>query len=307
MATSSHFPEIRLSFCEKPDDIPADGDAKKLAMGEFIHVLQLDDNENKHQIVNDLLENGRQSLAKYEEDIIPEIYTTAMDGYNGELILLLKKYFQQQWETPYDPSNKWFISFLQQYRNEENHDLYERVLIRTAEYGNTYMKDCPKLSIILQLLFEAIDDKCLGETNIFNDLWLTITNDGLTSITKYSDYIIQDIMSEQLNKSQSILFLALREYYRQPLFSLLKKLGISNRQNLYELALDGIAEHGWLRGIEAVQKKIPPKLYKTLLESVHTFERQEMVQENSQLESTSVKSTTMSNEEQGNHYLYRAS
>ncbi|CAF0875808.1 unnamed protein product [Adineta steineri] len=304
MAESSDLSEIRLSFCEKLDDVPIDGDAMKLTMSEIIHILQLDDDENKDQTINNLLENGRQSLVKYKENIIFEIYTAEMDGYNGELILLLKKYFQQQWETLDNSSNKWFISFLEQYRNGENQDLYERVLVRTAEYGKKYMRDCPKLSIILQLLFEGIDDKCLNETNIFNDLWLTITNDGLTSITKYSDYIIEDTMNEQLNKSQSILFLALREYYRQPLFSLLKKVGISNKQNLYELALDSVAEHGWLRGVEAIQKRIVPKLYKTLLESVHTSERQQTIQEIAQSESTSVKSTTISNKEQGNHNFY---
>ncbi|CAF4368770.1 unnamed protein product, partial [Rotaria magnacalcarata] len=55
---------------------------------------------------------------------------------------------------------------------------------------------------------------------------------------------------EQLNKSQSVLFEALREYYRTQLFSLLKENRIPHRQQLYDLALDNVAEHGWLTGIQ---------------------------------------------------------
>ena len=153
MAKSSDVSEIQVSLCEKTDDIYVSDDAMKSITNEIICVLQLDDNENKDQIVNDLLENGRQSLVKYQEDIIPETYTAEMEVENGKLINLLKKYFQQQWETQYGSSKEWFILFLKKYQKGENHDLYERVLIRTAEYGNKYMKDCPVLSIILQLLF----------------------------------------------------------------------------------------------------------------------------------------------------------
>ncbi|CAF4066931.1 unnamed protein product, partial [Rotaria sp. Silwood1] len=211
---------------------------------EIIHVLHIEDHESRDQILNDLLESGRQSLVKYQEDIKNEIYADVMDGNHNRLIILLKMYFQQKWETQYGTYNPWFISFLKKYQNGENRNIYERVVTRTAEYGNTYMKNYSILSIILQLLFESIDDECLKETNIFNDLWFTITNDGLTSITKYSDYIIEDVMNEQLNKSQSTLFQALREYYRQAIFSLLKQNNIVDEHNLYDLILDNITEHG---------------------------------------------------------------
>ncbi|CAF4655141.1 unnamed protein product, partial [Rotaria sp. Silwood2] len=173
-------------------------------------------------MVNDLLENGRRSLVEYEEDIISEIYTDAMNENDNKLMISLKKYFQQKWETQYGTSNQWFISFLKEYENGENRDIYERVLNRTAEYGNRFMKHCPILSIVVQLLFESIDDQCLTEANIFDDqyleeasvfnnqcmeetnvcdeLWFSITNDGLQSITKYSEYIVEDVMNQQLNR-----------------------------------------------------------------------------------------------------------
>jgi len=233
---------------------------------------------------------------------------------------LLKRYFHEKWEKQYCSSYEWFSLFLKQYQNGENHDLYERVLIRTAEYGNKYMKNCPILSIVLQLLFEAIDDKCLQETNLFNDLWFTITNDGLKSITKYADYIIEDVMNEQINEKHSALFQALREYYREQLFLLLKQSNIMDRQNLYDLALDNIAEHGWLAGVQVIKKKTPLNSYQKLLTNIHSYQQHQQAQEgniehnndhntpsiNTQLELNSTKRTTTQNgafENKGNHYM----
>jgi hypothetical protein len=277
---------------------------------EIIKVLQLNDNENKDQIVNSLLENGRQSLIDYRGDITPEIYTKAMDSTGCKLLELLKMYFQRTWEIQYGSSNEWFSLFLKQYQSGENHDLYERVLIRTAEYGNKYMKNCPMLSIVLQLLFEAIDDKCLQETNLFNDLWFTITNDGLNSITKYADYIIEDVMNEQINEKHSALFQALREYYHRQLFLLLQRSNIRDRQNLYDLALDSVVERGWLTGLQVIKKKTTPKSYEELLENIHSYQLHQQAQEgktehnndhnipliNIQLELTSTEKTTTHND-----------
>ncbi|CAF5116579.1 unnamed protein product [Rotaria magnacalcarata] len=136
---------------------------------------------------------------------------------------------------------------------------------RAAEYGNKYMKNCPILSIVLQLVFEGIDDQCLTELNVFNDLWLTITNDGLKSIQKYSDYVAKDLLDTIIEKKQLVLFQALREYYRPQLFQLLKESKINNTDNLYEFALDNVAEYGWLTGLQKLQNKIVPKYFKTLL------------------------------------------
>ncbi|CAF4177604.1 unnamed protein product [Rotaria magnacalcarata] len=226
------------------DDIIDSNDAVKSTTNEIIQVLQLTDNENKDQIVNSLLEKGRHSLIDYRADIPPEVYTKEMDSKDSKLLELLKTHFQRKWEVQYGSPNEWFSLFLKQYQNGENYDLYERILTRTAEHGNKYMNNCSILSIVLQLLFEAIDDTCLHETNVFNELWLTVTNNGLKSITKFADYIIGDVMDEQINKKPSALFQALREYYREQLFSLLQQSNIIYRQNLYEMALDSVAQGG---------------------------------------------------------------
>ncbi|CAF3979690.1 unnamed protein product [Rotaria magnacalcarata] len=260
------------------DDIIDSNDAVKSTTNEIIQVLQLTDNENKDQIVNSLLEKGRHSLIDYRADIPPEVYTKEMDSKDSKLLELLKTHFQRKWEVQYGSPNEWFSLFLKQYQNGENYDLYERILTRTAEHGNKYMNNCSILSIVLQLLFEAIDDTCLHETNVFNELWLTVTNNGLKSITKFADYIIGDVMDEQINKKPSALFQALREYYREQLFSLLQQSNIIYRQNLYEMALDSVAEHGWLAGVEVIKRKTTSYAYEKLLKNIHSYQLHQQTQ-----------------------------
>ena len=256
-------------MAESQDTSAVDNDPVLLITKDIIHTLELDENENKDHIVNDLLENGRQSLVKYKEEIIPDIYTEVMTN-DDKLINSLKKHIERKWQKEYANSHPWFVSFLEQYRSGENHHLYDRIVTRAAEFGNKYMKNCPILSIVLQLLFEDVDDKRLKETNIFDDLWLTITNDGLKSITKYSDYIIIDVMNEQLDKSQSILFKALREYYHPIVVSLLTQHNITIKDNLRDLALESVAEYGWLTEAKEIESKMTPRSYKLLLEKLHS-------------------------------------
>ncbi|UJR20367.1 hypothetical protein I4U23_023499 [Adineta vaga] len=56
------------------------------------------------------------------------------------------------------------------------------VVTRAAEYRKKYLKKCWLLSIVLQLLFQTIDDNNLQSTTIFKDLWFSITNEGVKSI-----------------------------------------------------------------------------------------------------------------------------
>ncbi|CAF4528519.1 unnamed protein product, partial [Rotaria magnacalcarata] len=69
------------------------------------------------------------------------------------MMCLLKKYYRRKWEEQYGKSNPWFISFIGQYQNGENHDIYERVLTHAAEYGDNNTENCRILSIVLQFLF----------------------------------------------------------------------------------------------------------------------------------------------------------
>jgi hypothetical protein len=238
------------------ENISNNDELLKVAMDKIIDVLQLDDIEKKDDILKDLFENGRQSLIKYEEYLIPEIYTAVLADNDNDLMKILNNYTEQRWKVQYGSGNEWFVLFLVQYQDDGNCGSYKRVLHRSAEYGNKYMQNCPILSVVLQILFDGIDDSCLVESNVFNDLWATITNDGLKSIKKYYEYIAEDVMKELINKKQVVLFHALREYYRPVLFKLFEETKIMDRQNLYELALHHVAELGWLEGLQSVKMKI---------------------------------------------------
>ncbi|CAF1066009.1 unnamed protein product [Rotaria sordida] len=118
----------------------------------------------------------------------------------------------------------------------------------------------------------CIDDECLQETNVFDSLWFTITNDGLKSITKYSEYIIKNVMKEQL-KSQSILFRALSEYHRENVFLSLKESKIVDNGNSYKLTLDDVTEHGWLTDVQSIKDDVTPRSHNMLLEKLHSFHK----------------------------------
>lgn len=300
MAESLNVSEIQIIVDKNDGETTVSDAATKSITNSIIRLLELDENENKDQIVHDLLENGRQSLAKYEQDIIVEKYVESMNTNNNELMVLLKKYFHEKIKTRYSFSNEWFGLFLKEYENPENHDVLEILLVRMAEYGARFLKNHPILSVVLQLLFESLEDESFMKTCLFDDeylsekilkvqrlraafdfdeqdsketntcdgLWFTVTNDGLDSIKKYSDYIVEDLMNAQLNETESTLFRALREYYREQLFSLMEENQIPKKSNLYDLALDAVAKRGWLIGIQAVEKKMTPKSYKGLEKDV---------------------------------------
>ncbi|CAF1347901.1 unnamed protein product [Didymodactylos carnosus] len=217
MAESSDLSKIHSSSTGNSNNA-VDDDVLKPAKDEIIRAFDLEEDEKKHKIINDLLTNGRRSLSNYEEDLLPDIYAAAINENDGALMKSLRDYFEKQWKIEYGSSNQWFISFLKMYEDDADNGSYKCVLNRTADYGHKYLKNCPILSIVLQLPFEGIDNECLNETHVFDDLWFTITNDGLESIKKFSNYITEDVMFKLINKEQLALFQALREYYRPELF-----------------------------------------------------------------------------------------
>ena len=240
---------------------------------KMIDHLQIQNNEKKDEIVRGLLKNGRQSVSNYREEISQDLYTSSMADTASELLQLLKQYFELYWNIRYASKHEWFRIFLEQYQHGDNRELYDNVLTRTAEYGEMYMNDDPILSIVLQLLFEGMDDSCFTENHVFNDLWLAITCGGLKAMQKYAEYIPEDVMSEQLNNKNSPLFQALREHFRTQLLCMLKQSSIIDRQNLYEVALDNVTEHGWIRGVQAIQKRCTPKSYEKLLKNIQTSQQ----------------------------------
>ncbi|CAF4358283.1 unnamed protein product, partial [Rotaria sordida] len=86
-------------------------------------------------------------------------------------------------------------------------------------------------------------------------------------------------MNEQINNKHSALFQALREYCRPQLLSLLEQSNIIYIQNLYELALNSVTEHGWLTGIQLIKNKTTPFSYEKLLKNIHSYQLQQQTQQ----------------------------
>ena len=237
---------------------------------QIIDLLYLDGNAKKDEILNDLFQYGQSSLKTYEDYLIPDIYTTVMNGDENALLKQLKAYFQEQWKIQYY-SSPLLLQFLNEIKSYDHQNRYKQVLIRTAKYGQKYMNNCTILSIGLQVFFTELTDQCLEDTTIFDELWYTIITDGIQSIQNYSNYTTADFMNEQTNTKESLLFHSLREYYRQELIPFFQQCNIRDRENLYQLALDHLAESGCKAGLQAISSKIIPAALKLLLNKVDIY------------------------------------
>lgn len=246
--------------------------------------LELEYTDQKDKIISDILISGRQSLNRYQDVLVPEIFSREINPETNnndtvaetDLLKTIKKYVYQRWqkECAQFPVVWNFIESVK----SENPDHFEMVLVRAAEYGNTYTKSSSILSIVLQLLFTGIDDECLvNEPRVFADLWSSITKDGISVCGRFKEYIPEDDLKEQINDVKSPLFEALHMYYEQAVPKLLKQHKIPDTKNgLYKKAVDSIAEHGWSLGIEAIKGRIPPNRYRALMEQI-----QEMISSSS--------------------------
>ncbi|CAF1505125.1 unnamed protein product, partial [Didymodactylos carnosus] len=241
---------------------------------EIIQILELQDTEEKEQITNDVLKNGRQALVKYEHILIPEIYSAeiskSIDNQSAivptliqgtRLSELIKQHVYQRWKTAClnEPKIWKFIANMK----DGNSEHFESVLPYTADYGSTYTKSSSILAVVLQILFHGIDDECLTK-----NLWNSVTNKGLRGCTDFTQYISEDDLREQLDDCDSPLFLALRMYYYEQISELFKRHKIPDTKVLYKLSADNFARMGWLNGIESVKHKIPPVKYEALLKAI---------------------------------------
>ena len=260
--------------------VPSEPDKLKSIIDQIINILQIDDEEKKDEILEDLFKFGQQSLTKYEDYLIPDIYIKMTKTDDNELIKELKNYFEEQIRREYAHSHPWFIEYLNQIQSNDYQDLYADVFIRMAKYGNEFIKNCSILSIILQILFEGLFDQCLKEKNIFDkllfrilfdELWFTITINGIKSMTKYSQYITENLLNEQINDNQSILYRSLSEYYHQELIPFLKDCNIRDRQNLHQLVLNQFTLLGWKDGLPTIKSQIPPKSYENLSARIENY------------------------------------
>ncbi|CAF0730234.1 unnamed protein product [Adineta steineri] len=242
--------------------------------------LELEFTDEKDEIISNVLNNGRQALVKYEGILVPEVYSAEIiiDTVDNSaiasespketaLLEFLKQHIFQRWKAACinQPQIWEFITKTK----DENNDHFEAVLRHTAEYGRKYTKSSSILSVVLQLLFSSIDDECLKNENVFSDLLTAVTNEGLQGCKKFDQYICQDDLNEQLDNSNSPLYLALRIYYYEKVPELLKQHKIPDAKNLlYSLVADSVTKMGWLDGIVSVKSKIPPVKYEPFQKTI---------------------------------------
>ncbi|CAF1371081.1 unnamed protein product [Adineta steineri] len=250
---------------------------------EIGQILELDCVDEKDQIISDLLRNGRQALVNYQGVLIPEIYSNEINNSDDHqslvesgfiddtpLLNLIKQYIGQQWDISCMNQPK-ILELFAKVKDEDN-DHFQAVVHHIAEYGSKYTKSSSILVIVVLMLFNGIDDHCLKTKTIFNDLWNTITTQGLQSCTKFAEYISEDSLNEQLNDSDSPLFSALSVYCREKVSQLFKQHKIPDTQHkLYDLAANNVFREGWLDGIQSIEKKIPPVKYGPLFKAVQVM------------------------------------
>ena len=249
-----------------------------VAHKQIVAYLELECDEQKDQIIAGLLINGRQSLQKYREAIIPEILSQE-EGYpagdESPLLKLIKEHITETWEVLliHQPTVSSFIADV----IKENSIHFDNVLTRTAEYGSTYMGASSILSLVLQLLSEGIDDEAYLKTDVFVQLWNSITIQGIHGIENASQDIPEEELREQIRNKKSPLYSALHMYFEEQAQKIFTRLKIPNRKGtLYDLAIDSITEHGWLKGIESIKTKITGKHYDSLDGAVQVLIQQQM-------------------------------
>ncbi|CAF1194712.1 unnamed protein product, partial [Didymodactylos carnosus] len=236
---------------------------------QISEILGLDDSVESQINIKQLQINGRQGLISIKDEIAPAVYNEQMNNKDSELLQLLKRYYEQQWQSIRDD---WFQIVLRQ-QKVELPEIYEQILIRAAEYGSKYLKDDPIFSLVVQFLFELDDDVMKNETELDN-IWKTLLSCGCQGLKHYTNDLSPAVIQQQLTDDSSSLAMALRQHYRQPLNDLLKKeCKITDKFNLFEIALNCVVQDGWWKGLndQKVKNLIPPKKFAPMLEKLKSY------------------------------------
>jgi hypothetical protein len=101
----------------------------------------------------------------------------------------------------------------------------------------------------------------------FNCIWYILISTGLQGLKQLEEFI----EFEDFEKEKKILFLALREYFRPELFSILSKCKIIDYRDLHDFILDQIGEFGWRLGLEHIRHRITPRMYREFLQYIETI------------------------------------
>ncbi|CAF1487247.1 unnamed protein product [Adineta ricciae] len=279
--------------CDDNENNPNDSESKFIVGICKIFGFEEDDNQSI-LIGKRLLTNGRQCLNEYRSHIARKDFEIQMkNDETSELLKLLEQYYHQQWQKiPFE----WFNDFISSHQSNDDIEQYQRILSRLANYGVQFLKTCPVFSIVLQIVFE-FDDELTSEVNLFNDIWNLFIIHGYNKALNQSDkYLVPTIKKQYMNAYDSVLFLALRECFRQPLVTLFEDCKINQtRRNLLEITLNSLAKYGWDGGLEDnnVIELISEVQYKKLLSK-----RNEYLNTEKQLSSSNFNDSSLQNSNQ---------
>ena len=230
---------------------------------EYISILltelETDDTSGKyHTICKDVLRYGRQRLMLHCDEIMEAVVEEAMVD-NSPLLIKLNEYNEKRWSIIFS-SGTYFRAFLDA-RKTETPDLYEQVLTRTSAYGIPFPNEV--LFLTLSFLYRLKDELQLRR------VWRDLTIHGLKNLQAHRH--AQLLLQPEIHDSS--LRLALEEYHRKRLLTLLQKHSISDKRSLYSLALASVTQYGWIDGLQetSVKRLIPGEKFNLLLASAQAI------------------------------------
>ena len=236
---------------------------KEQCRSKICDLLELDPiEEQSKKLAHLVLNDGRQALSAHQDDLGGRVFREEIQSTEGQLVNLLKGYTEQIWteNTPV-----WFQDYLRQQR-EEMPDLYNQVLLRSINYASKFTKRGLVLSLTIQLVFE-FDDTAMLETTVFDEVWKVLVVNGRQGLRQREDDLSGRVFKEQLETPESSLFLALKDYYAEPLRKLLVDPPVSvTRAKTIETTLHCVTEHGWWKGIH--DSKVTDEIAKNKLTTI---------------------------------------
>ncbi|CAF3806907.1 unnamed protein product [Rotaria sp. Silwood1] len=154
--------------------------SKEECISKIVRLLKLNEEYEPKQIAEELITEGRQVLRDYEQVLDSSVFKSLMDDNQSELLRILKLYHEQRWKETIKEDE--LHQFLQQVQSTSIVH-YNRVLMRTAEYGSKFSKYVdPKLSLAIQLVFKVDNNTMNSDDTFFIQIWDTMLSQGLQDI-----------------------------------------------------------------------------------------------------------------------------
>ncbi|CAF4243859.1 unnamed protein product, partial [Rotaria sordida] len=173
--------------------------------------------------------------------------------------------FDRQWRTT---TADWFRTFLDEQKTISP-ITYDQLLTYTADNGLKFLQDNFYLSLTIRLLFD-VEDRTKPS---FTQIWNTLTTQGLQGIKEYKGYLTSKMNERLFENNRNPLYLALEDYFRQPLIDLFKQNNLNiNQSGLIEHALNCVINNGW-SGLndQKIRDELSTHTIKTLIQNLPTI------------------------------------